>query len=80
MPQKHKKKAYTIGEEPEVEIITQVEVIYEDTKAIMGVVPKYKWGEIYQMISNQSVPDVRLEDLPIYDNIKRSAIKRFPYV
>ena len=42
----------------------------------MGVDPEYKWGEIYQMISNRSVPDAKLEDLPIYDNIKRSTIMK----
>ena len=51
MPQKQKKKVQITDEEPEVEIITQVEVIYEDTKAITGVDPEYKWGGIYQMIT-----------------------------
>ena len=38
--------------EPEVEIITKVEFIYEDTKATIGVDPGYKCGEIYRMITN----------------------------
>ena len=38
--------------EHEVEIITKVEYIYEDTKASTGVEPEYKWGEIYRMIAN----------------------------
>ena len=38
--------------EPKVEIITNVEYIYEDTKASTGVESDYKWGEIYRMISN----------------------------
>ena len=38
--------------EPEVEIITKVEYIYEDNKASVGVEPDYKWGEIYRMIAN----------------------------
>ena len=50
MPQKHKKKAQAAEEEPEVEIITRVKVIYEDTKSITGVEPEYKWGEVYRMI------------------------------
>ena len=50
-----KKKAQAIEEDPNVEIITRVEVIYEDTKAITGIHPEYKWGDIYRMISNQSV-------------------------
>ena len=40
MPWKQKKKAQAAEEEPEVEVITRVEVMYEDTKAITGVEPK----------------------------------------
>ena len=40
--------------------------------------PEYKWGEIYRMISNQSVPEAGFEDLPIYANIERSAIMKVP--
>ena len=47
--------------EEEVEIITKVEFIYEDTKATTGVEPNYKWGEIFRMISNQNVHDARFE-------------------
>ena len=68
MPRKQKKKAQATKEEPEVEVITKVEVIYEDTKAITRVEPEYKWGEVYRMISNQSVPDAGFEDMPIYPN------------
>ena len=52
-------------EDPEIEIIMRVEVIYKDTKALTGIEPEYKWGEIYQMITNQSILDIGLEDLPI---------------
>ena len=52
-------------EELEVEVITKVEVIYEDTKATTGVEPKYKWREVYRMISSQSVPHAGFEDMPI---------------
>ena len=76
MPRKQKKKAQATEEEPEVEIITRVEVIYEYTKAITGIDIEYKWGEIYRMISNQSVLEVGFEDLPIYANIERSTIKK----
>ena len=55
----------TTDEDLEIEIITRVEVIYEDTKAITGIEPEYKWGEIFWMITNWSVPDIGLEDLPI---------------
>ena len=60
-----------VEEEPEVEVITRVEVIYEDTKATTGVEPEYKWGEVYRMISSQSVPDAGFEDMPMYANIER---------
>ena len=72
--------------EPEVEIITKVEFIYEDTKASTRVEPDYKWGELYRMISNQNVPDVGFEELTIYANIEKSSLikvamrpKLFPY-
>ena len=63
-------------EEPEVEVITRVEVIYEDTKAIIGVESEYKWGEVYRMISSQTVPDAGFEDMYIYTNIERSSLMK----
>ena len=65
MPCKQKKKAQAAKEELEVEIVTKFEVIYEDTKATTGVELEYKWGEVYRMISNQSVPKAGFEDMPI---------------
>ena len=62
--------------EPEVEIITKVKFIYEDTKATTGVEQDYKWGEIYRMISNQNVPDAGFEELMIYANIEKSALMK----
>ena len=59
-----------------MEIVTKVEVIYEDTKATTGVELEYKWGEVYRMISNQSIPKAGFEDMPIYANIERSAIMK----
>ena len=76
MPRKQKKKAQAAEKEPEVEIKTRIEVIYEDTKAIIRVEPEYKWGEVYRMISNQSVPEGGFEDMPLYANIERSAIMK----
>ena len=52
MSKRQKKKAHVAEAEPEVEIITKVEYIYEDTKATIRVEPDYKWGEIYWMIGN----------------------------
>ena len=62
--------------EPEVDIITKVEYIYEDTKASTRVEPDYKWGEIYRMIANQNVPDVGFEELTIYVNIEKSTLMK----
>ena len=52
MSKRQKKKALIAKGEPDVEIITKVEYIYEDTRATTGVEHDYKWGEIYRMISN----------------------------
>ena len=52
MSRKQKNKFQASEEEPKVEVITRVEVIYEDTKSIIGVDPEYKWGEVYRMISS----------------------------
>ena len=46
MSKRQKKKAPIAEGEPNVEIITKVEYIYEYTKATTGVEPDYKWGEI----------------------------------
>ena len=54
-----------------MEIITRVEVIYKDTKAITRSDLDYKWGEIYRMISNHRVLEAGFEDFPIYGNIER---------
>ena len=39
MSKRQKKKAPAVEEEPDVEVITRVEYIYEDTKCIIGVEP-----------------------------------------
>ena len=86
MSKRQKKKAPVVEGEPEVEIFTRVEYIYEDTKATTGVEPDYKWGEIYRMIANQNVLDAGFEELTIYANIEKSALMKvatrpelFPY-
>ena len=63
-------------DDPEVEIITQVEIIYEDTKPVIGADPEFRWGQVYQMIKDHIVPGAGLEDIPIYTNIKRSTIMK----
>ena len=76
MFKRQKKKAPSAEGEPDVEIITKVEYIYEDTRVTTGVELDYKWGEIYQMISNQNVPDDGFEELTIYTNIENSALMK----
>ena len=76
MSKRQKKKAPVVEGEPDVEIITKVEYIYEDTRATTRVEPDYKWGEIYRMISNQEVPDAGFEELAIYTNIEKSALMK----
>ena len=76
MLKRQKKKAPVVEGEPEVEIITRVEYIYEDTKATIGFELDYKWGEIYRMISNQNIPDAGFEELTIYANIEKSTLMK----
>ena len=47
MSKRQKKKAHIAEGELDVEIITKVEYIYEDTRDTTVVEPDYKWGEIY---------------------------------
>ena len=63
-------------EDPELEVITRLEIIYEDTKATTRVEPDYKWGEIFRMISSQNVPDTGFEEMTIYANIERSSLMK----
>ena len=44
MSKRKNKKALVVEGESEVEIITKVEYIYEDTKDTTGVELDYKWG------------------------------------
>ena len=76
MSKRQKKKAPVVEEEPEVEVITKVEHIYEDTRCTTRVEPKYKWGEIYRLISHQEVPDTGIEEVTIYANIEKSALMK----
>src|SRR5713226_8309065 len=76
MSKRQKKKAPIVEAELEVEIITKVEYIYEDTRATTRLEPDYKWGEIYRMIANQNVPDAGFEELTIYANIEKSALMK----
>ena len=51
MSKRQKKKAPMVKEEPEVEVVTKIEYIYEDTKCISGIDPEYQWGEVYRLIN-----------------------------
>ena len=76
MSKRKKKKALVVEGEPEVEIITKVEYIYEDTRATTEEEPDYKWGEIYRLISNQEVLDTGFKELKIYANIEKSCLMK----
>ena len=58
MSKRQKKKAPVVQEEPEVEVVTKIECIYEDTKCISRVEPEYQWGEVYRLITRREVPDM----------------------
>ena len=51
MSKREKKKAPVVEEDPNVEVVTKIEYIYEDTKCITGLEPEYQWGEIYKLIT-----------------------------
>ena len=65
-----------VEEEPNVEVVTKTEYIYEDTKCISGVEPEYQWGEIYRLITRREVPGMGLEEEGIYANIERSSLMK----
>ena len=67
-----KRKAKESEPKSDVEFISKIETKYEDTKAIIGVSPEFKWGELYQMIRDQNIPDVGLEEIIIYQNVRKS--------
>ena len=76
MSKRQKKKTPVVEEEPEVEVLTKTEYIYEDTKCISGIEPEYQWGEVYRLITRREVPDMGLEEESIYTNIERSSLMK----
>ena len=76
MSKRQRKKAPAVEEVPAAEVETRIEYIYEDTQCVTGVEPEYKWGDVYRMISRREVPDMGLEEAPIYANIEKSAIMK----
>ena len=71
-----KKKAKASEVDSDVEIISRIEITFEDTKAITRVDQEFKWGKIYQMIRDQNIPDASLEDMSLYENIRKSDITK----
>ena len=65
-----------MDEQPEVEVITKTEYIYEDTRCTTRVELEYKWGKIYRLISHHEMPDTGFEEETIYANIERSALMK----
>ena len=76
MPKKGKKKSKVVEENSDLEIVPRVEIVYEDTRSMTGIEPKFKWGKIYHMLQDQKILDASLEDLPLFDNILRSGITK----
>ena len=70
MPKKGgKKKAKAYRDDSDLEVLLRIEITYEDMKAVTGVEPEFKWGQIYHMVKDQSVPDAGLADMSLYVNI-----------
>ena len=55
-----------------MDIISKTEIIVKYTEAITRDEHEFKWGEIYQMIRNKNASDAGLEDIPLYENIRKS--------
>ena len=78
---KGKKKDKIVDYDLETEVAEvapapRIEIIYEDTNAITGREPKFKWGQIHHWLIEKKVPKEGLEDLPLYDNVLRSGITK----
>ena len=57
MMKKGKKKAKIVDYDLDVEIspTPRVEIIYEDEKSVTRDGPKFKWGQIYHMLTEKKV-------------------------
>ena len=74
MTKKGKKKPKIVEDDSYSEMveavpIKKVEIIYEDTKAIIGIEPDFKWGQMFHMLKEKKVLEAGLEDLNVYENI-----------
>ena len=65
-----------MGDDSDIEILPRMEIIYEDMKVVTGVEPKFKLGQTYEMIKDQTIPDAGLEDISLHVNIRKYAIKK----
>ena len=54
----------------------KTEIVYEDTKAIIGLELELKWGQIYPMLVERKVSEVGLGDLALYENILRYGLTK----
>ena len=73
MPKKsRKKKAKAIEVDSDVEIMSKTEIQFEDTKGITRAKQEFEWVYIYHMMRDHNFPDVVLEDIPLYENIRKS--------
>ena len=78
MTKKGKKHAKIVEYDLDTEFspTQRVELIYEYNKLVTGAEYEFKWGQIYHMLVEKRVPEERLEDLALYDNILRSGITK----
>ena len=78
MTKKGKRKAKIVDYDSDVEIslTPRVEIIYEDTKLVIGAEPEFKWCRIYHMLKEKKVPEGGLEELLLYDNILKYGITK----
>ena len=77
MPKRGSKKNTRVSKpDSDVEIISRMKIKFEDTKAITGVSPEFKWGELYQIIIDQNVLNAGHKEMFLYQNIKNSGITK----
>ena len=81
MPKKGRKKLKIVESDSDTDIVevspaVKVEIVYEDTKEIIGAEPELKWGQIYPMLVERKVPKAGLGDLALYENILRSGLTK----
>ena len=76
---KRRKKIKIVESDSDTEVVevllaVKTEIVYEDTKVIIGAELELKWGYIYPMFIEIKLPEASLGDLAFYENILRSGI------